>query len=586
MLWSWLANDPECADCLFAWLQGQAKGGEQHALGVDAVQHLYLKKLPELKPEGISMVALGLFQQLCSLARLTVLHYDTPTDSSLDIVGMSHLWKIALKANNTDVSLAATQYINSFYMGQQLKLEKEFVEHCMKHLTHAAEDLNNSENQENALMCVQRALMLLKTHLETFRRRYAYHLRRWALEGKGIGSHSALRCEGPGPLIKIILQRGGLLDKSVLHLYSTDLVADLKAEIAKWWENLQGGNPKIQSSGATAPVLGLILSEGPLRIITQGQEITSEYDERNLADVGFKDNQMVYVSLGGRGGRRRELLDHPSLQPPPPKDCLPTILLLQPQYFEQLFKLMQTLGDMKMAGKGGNSIPHTKAQLLSRRIWDILAMLPTNPNLLENFHKLFYYKNCMDTNRDDEDMKTSALTLQELLDPNNLQKFMYSLYIVESLSKTNYLGSDYDNSNNQSKSSPQKTKLKMEEDSLKMETNESDIIVVDDSQEKEKECKKSIECEVVKQVEIKIDDRPETPVPWVEVFIKSGGLRHLFDIFMQGILQNGEEYVDNYNEWRQDCLANLLRILCLLGIEIKRDENVLTLSKVTEVFFL
>lgn len=55
---------------------------------------------------------------------------------------MSHLWKIALRASNTDVSLAAIQYINSYYMGQQLKLEKEFVAHCMNHLKQASEDLN------------------------------------------------------------------------------------------------------------------------------------------------------------------------------------------------------------------------------------------------------------------------------------------------------------------------------------------------------------------------------------------------------------------------------------------------------------
>lgn len=40
------------------------------------------------------------------------------------------------------------------------------------------------DHRENALLCVQRALMLLITHLETFRRRYAYHLRRWDLEGQ------------------------------------------------------------------------------------------------------------------------------------------------------------------------------------------------------------------------------------------------------------------------------------------------------------------------------------------------------------------------------------------------------------------
>lgn len=47
------------------------------------------------------------------------------------------------------------------------------------------------------------------------------------------------------------------------------------------------------SSGVSAPVLGLLLSEGPLRIITQGQELSSEYDERTLGDAGFKDNQVI-----------------------------------------------------------------------------------------------------------------------------------------------------------------------------------------------------------------------------------------------------------------------------------------------------
>lgn len=55
------------------------------------------------------------------------------------------------------------------------------------------------------------------------------------------------------------------------------------------WENLQGNS----GSGVAAPVLGLLLSEGPLRIITQGQELSSEYDERTLLDVGFKDNQVI-----------------------------------------------------------------------------------------------------------------------------------------------------------------------------------------------------------------------------------------------------------------------------------------------------
>ncbi|XP_053660566.1 ubiquitin carboxyl-terminal hydrolase puf [Anopheles marshallii] len=489
-LWSCLANDPECSDCLFSWLQAQVKGGDTHALGLNAIQHLYLKRLSELKPEGISMVALGLFQQLFTLGREEL--FGQPGDGNerdreMDNVGMEHLWKIALRATNTDVSLSAIQYINTYYMEKQLKYEHQFVAQCMNHLSQAVEELNqHSDNNgpatEYALLCVQRALMLLNTHLDTFRRRYAYHLRRWALEGKDIGAYSALRTEGPGPPLRIVLQPAGVPDKSFLNMHASDLVADLKAEIAKWWEKYQGApqaktaqspsgtnagsGGEQNSSGSPAPVLGLLLNDGPLRIITQGQEITSEYDERSLADVGFKDNQMVYVSLGGRSGRRREQNENPSMQPPPSKDCLPTLLLLKAPYFEQLFRLMQTLGDMKISITGERCQPNTKAQLLSRRVWDILAMLPTCPSFFSTLKNLSF--KCatakhqkMEEKRVDVDSSKNAssgdeiteglakdmdpllggcYTLEEILDPYNLQKFMYALHIVESLCKSKFVG--------------------------------------------------------------------------------------------------------------------------------------------------
>uniref|UniRef100_A0A182MX29 ubiquitinyl hydrolase 1 n=1 Tax=Anopheles culicifacies TaxID=139723 RepID=A0A182MX29_9DIPT len=491
-LWSCLANDPECSDCLFSWLQAQVKGGDTHALGLNAIQHLYLKRLSELKPEGISMVALGLFQQLFTLGREEL--FGQPVDGNerdreMDNVGMEHLWKIALRATNTDVSLSAIQYINTYYMEKQLKFEHQFVAQCMNHLSQAVEELNqHSDNNgpatEYALLCVQRALMLLNTHLDTFRRRYAYHLRRWALEGKDIGAYSALRTEGPGPPLRIVLQPAGVPDKSFLNMHASDLVADLKAEIAKWWEKYQGAPQQAKtaqlptgtgtgsggeqnSSGSPAPVLGLLLNDGPLRIITQGQEITSEYDERSLADVGFKDNQMVYVSLGGRSGRRREQNENPSMQPPPSKDCLPTLLLLKAPYFEQLFRLMQTLGDMKISVNGERCQPNTKAQLLSRRVWDILAMLPTCPSFFSTLKNLSFksttartrqnsnekgtdaesHKNTSsgdeiteDLTKDTDPLLGGCYTLEEILDPYNLQKFMYALHIVESLCKSKFVG--------------------------------------------------------------------------------------------------------------------------------------------------
>lgn len=65
---------------------------------------------------------------------------------------------------------------------------------------------------------------------------------------------------------------------------------------------------------------------------------------------------MVYISIGmSRNMKKRECMDAPSLHPPPPRECLPTLLLLQPNYFEQLFSLMHTLSSMTIQIKGGVS---------------------------------------------------------------------------------------------------------------------------------------------------------------------------------------------------------------------------------------
>lgn len=68
--------------------------------------------------------------------------------------------------------------------------------------------------------------------------RYAYHLRRWALEGRGVGSHAATLGDRSCTPIRLNVQPGGMSERCVLDLLSTDFVADLRAEIVKWWEDL------------------------------------------------------------------------------------------------------------------------------------------------------------------------------------------------------------------------------------------------------------------------------------------------------------------------------------------------------------
>lgn len=44
---------------------------------------------------------------------------------------------------------------------------------------------------------------------------------------------------------------------------------------------------------SSTPVLGSLLTEGPIRMITQGIELSSEYDEKSLNEVPIKDLQVT-----------------------------------------------------------------------------------------------------------------------------------------------------------------------------------------------------------------------------------------------------------------------------------------------------
>ncbi|XP_069360601.1 ubiquitin carboxyl-terminal hydrolase puf isoform X3 [Maniola hyperantus] len=503
-LWQCLVvrGSSECADCLYSWLLSHTKSPDQHALGLDALRFLYVEKMPTLDPETISIMGLSLYQQLCNLARMALGAGDSRDAAHPHTLAMDHLWKIALRANSTDVSMGAIQYLNSYYMGQQLQQEDDFVSKCMFHLSSAAERLISKDKdgqgtstspsvsieeketekpvdkqniyehmtEEAALQCIQRALLLLKTHLDTFKRRYAFHLRRWALAESGAWEGSA---SGAGS-VRVSLQLAGAGPRASLVLHQSDLVAHLRAHVHVWWERqIQG------EDGVTA-----LSTDGPLRIITQGQELTIDYDERTLYDMGFKDNQMVYVSVGV--GSRGAWAEWPSAQPAPARARLPTHLLLDPTYFHHLFTLMQALGQMKEPGTG-EPIAHTKAQLLSRRVWDILQAVPLNPTLLEAFQN------------------PSENKLPELLDPNSPQKLMYSLHIIDKLSSNN------------GPNAKEAGALEKTEDKAAVEN-------------------------------------------WNELFIKKGGLRLLYDIMMSGVLQRSDD-----SEWRQDCLALLLQLLCRIG---------------------
>lgn len=96
VLWECLATDPKSADDVFIWLSGQVRLREQHALSIESLRHIFIKKLPSLPPEAVTMHALTLFQQLCSIARTSGEQDIEAAASSMD-----YLWRIALCATRT-----------------------------------------------------------------------------------------------------------------------------------------------------------------------------------------------------------------------------------------------------------------------------------------------------------------------------------------------------------------------------------------------------------------------------------------------------------------------------------------------------
>jgi len=415
-LWDCIANDQVCSDELFSWMLNQVRTRDQHALGPVMLQYILVEKIPQLAPDKFSMVTLELLQQIFGF----VLSHPEMGESSS--VAIKKLWDIALLATNTDVSMAAIRHLNNFYVhlsASGLEKEEEFVQQCMDYLQSSSLQLD--DNEEKKLTIIQRALILLKTHLEAFRCRYAYHLRMFQLNGDvSVVSHRN-KCSDRSAqqMIKVICHPASANEKTHFEMHIFDYIGELRAEVYHWLQSIAKKGKTETDTGSKSTSL-----EGSLRLLSQGQELTPDLDEKTLSEMGFKDNQLVYVSVGvSRPSRKlRDSTDPSSLLPAPPKNKLPFILLLQPNYFEQLFSLMQLLGSKKPS--------LSRAQVLSRQVWEIINILPTSPDLLKSFHDI----TSQETSTDPQ--QSISFRFNSLLCPSSPQKLVYSIQIVEWLQRT------------------------------------------------------------------------------------------------------------------------------------------------------
>ncbi|XP_078001097.1 ubiquitin carboxyl-terminal hydrolase 34-like isoform X2 [Glandiceps talaboti] len=565
-LWSCLVTDSECSDEALNWFLNQARNKDQHAMGLETFKHIFYEKMPQLNPETISMTGLNLFHQLCSLARLANSSYDS---TSTDMSGMDQLWSIALRAQDTDVSMSAVQYINSFYIeagNGTLEKEEEFIHRCMDSLVNASEDLEAAE--DSCLRIIQRGLLLLKTHLETFRKRYAYHLRLWQLQGKGISSHQQ-NLTGNVATMRVVCQMAGMSDKLTIEMNCNDLVADLRAEVTHWCEvthqqhedkkgdkeqetgrklstALGGVVPQLlaQPVGGVVPQLlaqpvGGGPGQGPVRMISLGHELTPDVDERSLTETGFKEMQLVFVSFGNiRRDRKREGVQLPaSCMSPPSREKLPMMILLHEPNFSRIFSLLHQLNSY---GSNLNiSLMNRKeARLMSRRVWELLMLLPTSPDKLGKFQALM-------TGQDgsgDCSEKSGPVSADwsDLLCEENPQQLLYSLQIMEALT------------NPHRKRTKSLASVGGGDAAL---ASKSDFGVLD----------KGVYGEAYSS-RIDTEAGYEDASAWMETFINHGAMKHLFNIFMSGNLQVSAD--QEWDEWQQDCLACLLKLMYQFGVDV------------------
>ena len=95
------------------------------------------------------------------------------------------------------MSLAAIQFLNSHYVQvdtiSNVESEVLFVNKCMNYFNEACLGLQNIENStktseciEQNLSTIERGLLLVKNHLDSFQNRHSFQLRQWQLKNQEI----------------------------------------------------------------------------------------------------------------------------------------------------------------------------------------------------------------------------------------------------------------------------------------------------------------------------------------------------------------------------------------------------------------
>lgn len=537
-LWDCLASDDNlrCSDVLFQWIYQQAVGDDFHGVNDELLDYVLKHKLPTLEPEHFRLRGLKLLEQLLWIRQ------DYECCHGLEHPATRLLWDIGLKALDDEVSMAAIRILNHFYIytnhQKSTKCDKgtNFMNYCMDQLHSSLTSLTNSAHNSidvnHHLDVMQKVILLIRTHLEVFKAHWSFYLRILQLNNEAdLISHRLNAYDIKlGMTIRLVCQAASNNEKTTIEVQAGDFVGELRAEIVKWWyshverdfleatpcspffsptspyitssanpqdeatkdikeQNVSGRSQSSRLSSEHSSLNSftefLLANHHSLRLLSHNQEIPYEWDERQINELDFKDMQVIYVlndikttnveSADDLGSDRSNESAQPNYLP---KTEIPSILLLRYEYFERLMEADRFLGLFQSQ----NINLTNRAKTLSRRVWEIIQILPTCPHYKEDL------KRC---GIPDDNWRLKTAQCLNLLSAECPQRLLYSLQIIDILKSSH-----------------------------------------------------------------------ENPT-WGSVFIRKGGLADIFDVFMSQKLLPDEN--EDWNEWLQECLAHLLKLLFQFG---------------------
>uniref|UniRef100_A0A6G1SL13 Ubiquitin carboxyl-terminal hydrolase 34 n=1 Tax=Aceria tosichella TaxID=561515 RepID=A0A6G1SL13_9ACAR len=540
-LWDCLTSDDNsrCSDVLFQWIYQQAVGDDFHGVDDDLLDYVLKCKLPTLPPQHFRIRGLKLLEQLLWIRQ------DYECCHELEHPATRLLWDIGIKSVDDEVGMAAIRILNHFYIYTNhskpvlCKQGTNFMRYCMEHLhssMFALKSTDETEKISQSLETMQKVILLMRTHLEVFKAHWSFYLRILQLNNEGdLMSHRLRAYDIKLTMtIRLVIQAASSTNKTTLEVQANDFIGELRAEIVKWWYSQVDRSyhesiaPSPSSSSPSSESPGLVDSEKSetnengnqpgnfrrgkhrlnsfttfllnnphqLRLLSQNQEIPFEWDERQINELDFKDLQVIYVLNDAKPQNTDSADDleseksEESLQGInfPDLNTIPSIVLLNESNFERLMEVDKFLGLFRCQESTELT---NKAKTLSRRVWEIIQILPTSPHYKESL------KHC---GLDDEtDISLKVPKCLNLLNADCPQRLLYSLQIIDIL-------------------------------------------------------KSSHDCPY-----------------WGSTFIRKGGLADLYDVFMsQKLLPEDNE---EWNEWLQECLAYLLKLLFQFGTRANNPIN-------------